>query len=127
MPSLSATRRASWMSWPAQQPPLRSMAAPWSYNCSVTPITSWPASCSKPATTLLSTPPDMATTTRMLLLVHVVDALRQRHGQSVQRFGDDDLATKPRSLGQAEGEVQHVLLVLGRLGQFRVPRPIDDH
>src|ERR1700679_1063203 len=115
MPNLSATSRASWMSWPAQQAPLRPVAAPWSYSCKVTPTTSCPASCSRPATTLLSTPPDIATRTRIgrSALEHVVDAGRQGHHQPVQRLSHDDLATKPRGLGQAERKVQHVLLVLG--------------
>src|ERR1700733_9408074 len=52
------------MSCPAQHAPLRAVAAPWSYSCSVTPITSCPASASSPAVTELSTPPDIATTTR---------------------------------------------------------------
>ena len=60
----SATRRASSMSWPAQQAPFLPIAAPWSYSWSVMPITSQPASTSSAAAHELSTPPDMATTTR---------------------------------------------------------------
>ena len=52
------------MSWPAQQAPFLPSAAPWSYSWSVMPITSQPASTRSAAAHELSTPPDMATTTR---------------------------------------------------------------
>src|SRR5438067_3568717 len=54
------------MSRPAQQVPLRPVAAPWSYSCNVTPITSQFFCANRPATTEESTPPDMATTIRGL-------------------------------------------------------------
>src|SRR5579863_1144807 len=127
MPRWSATRRASWMSCPAQQAPLRPIAAPWSYSCSVTPTTSWPASCSKPATVLLSTPPDIATRMRIALIVHhVAGAGRQLDHQAIQRLGHDDLAAKARGLGQAECQVQHVLLILGRFAQLAEPGGVND-
>ena len=45
----------------------------------------------------------------------------------VELLGDDDLAAEARSRGQAEGEIEHVLLVLARLLQQLVPFRIDDH
>src|SRR5579863_2294427 len=98
------------------------------------PTTSQPASASSAAVTELSTPPDIATTMRQsraglgrsrsaarspasiaLLHPHVARAGRQRHGEAVELLGDDDLAAEARGGRQPEGEVEHVLLVLGRL------------
>src|SRR5271166_6654650 len=136
MPSWSATRRASWMSCPAQHAPFRPVAAPWSYSWSVTPITSWPASCRRPATVLLSTPPDMATTIRIgraagsiapLSLEQVAAGGGQLHGQPVELLRHHELAAEPGGLLQPEGEVEHVLLVLGRLRELAEPSRVDDH
>src|SRR6516165_2856239 len=64
---------------------------------------------------------------RMLLLDHhVAGRRRQRDGEPVQLRRDLDLAAEPRSVGQAEGQVQHVLLILGRRLQQLVPLGIDD-
>ena len=51
---------------------------------------------------------------------------RQPHCQPVEFLGDDDLATEPGCLGQIEGEVEHVVLILARLLQQIVPIRIDD-
>src|SRR6185437_14787029 len=57
---------------------------------------------------------------------HVARRLRQLDGEAVELLGHDDLAAEPRGLRQAEGEVEHVLLVLGRVLQQLVPFRIDD-
>src|SRR4051794_27764182 len=127
MPSRSATSRASWMSRPAQQAPLRPVAVPWSYSCSVTPITSCPASASSPATTLLSTPPDIAATMRIgLSELGVAGGGREPDDEPVQRRRHHDLAAEAAGGLEPEGEVQHVLFVLGRLGQLGEPGRVDD-
>ncbi len=54
-------------------------------------------------------------------------AAGNRTVEPVELLGDDELAAEPRGLGEAEGEVEHVLLVLARLGQQLVPVGIDDH
>src|SRR6185437_11698610 len=121
------------------------------------PTTSKPCSLSKAAVTELSTPPDMATTTRAPLsrpsglmhppplrgrvgaggrarthrrrpspAHHVARRLRQLDGEAVELLGHDDLAAEPRGLRQAEGEVEHVLLVLARFLEQLVPFGIDD-
>src|SRR5204862_1043003 len=51
----------------------------------------------------------------------------QPHGQPVKLLGDDDLTAEPRRYGQAEGEVEHVLLVLGGVLQQFVPVRVDDN
>ena len=76
MSNISATRRASWASAALQHPALGlrvssgtlghevsgvSSCWPWRMN---TPMTSWPWSRNSQAATLLSTPPDIAKTTR---------------------------------------------------------------
>src|SRR5215475_5971458 len=100
------------MSWPAQHAPFRPVASPWWYNCSVTPTTSWPASCNNPATVLLSTPPDIATRIRIALVAHhVACAGRQLDHQPVERLGHHDLTAEPRRLRQPERQIEHVLLV----------------
>src|SRR5579864_1218361 len=58
---------------------------------------------------------------------HVARALRQRNGETVQFLGDDDLAPQSRGPRQAEGEIEHVLLVLGWLLQQIEPLGVDDH
>src|ERR1700722_17314102 len=97
----------------------------------VTPTTSCPASCSSPATTLLSTPPDIATKTRMLnspcSALGVSGRRRQLYDQAVQFVGHHDLTSQPGSLGQPKRQVQHVLLVLGRGFKLLEPGLIDDH
>src|SRR6185312_10773558 len=90
------------------------------------PTTSCPASCKSPATVLLSTPPDIATTMRILAVHHVPAARRQPDYQAVERLGHHDLAAEPRGLLEPEGEVEHVLLVLGRRRQLGEPGWIDD-
>src|SRR3954463_4835209 len=96
-------------------------------------MTSCPASCSRPATVLLSTPPDIATTMRMrrlaagLLVQEISAASRQPYDQSVQRLGHHDLAAEARCLLEAEGEIQHVLLVLGRPRQLAEPSRVHDN
>src|SRR5258708_27763713 len=104
------------------------------------PTTSHPCSTSSAAVTELSTPPDMATTTRHSRAGlsgprafirpspchHVARRLRQLDGKAVGLLGHDDLTAEPRGLRQAEGEVEHVLLVLARLVQQLVPFRIDD-
>src|SRR5690242_15172019 len=106
------------------------------------PTTSKPCSLSSAAVTELSTPPDMATTTRQSraglsrprafiggasAAHHVARRLWQLDGEAVELLGHDDLAAEARGLRQAEGEVEHVLLVLGRVLQELVPFGIDDH
>src|ERR1700761_5313212 len=59
-------------------------------------------------------------------LLRVARAGGQAHGQAIQLLADDDLAAEAGSLGQAEGEVEHVLLVLAGLGQQVVPFVLDD-
>src|SRR5437660_7922618 len=51
---------------------------------------------------------------------------RQLYRQAVELLGNDDLATKPRGLGQIEGEIEHIILVLARLLQQVVPIRFDD-
>src|SRR5438477_6937596 len=106
------------------------------------PTTSKPCSTSNAAVTELSTPPDMATTTRhsdgffarsrgfiprtTSSVHHVASGRRQGDGEPVELVAHDDLAAEPRGLCEAEGEVQHVLLVLARVLQQLVPFRIDD-
>src|SRR6266851_9425751 len=104
------------------------------------PTTSNPCSASSAAVTELSTPPDMATTTRQSRAGlskprafiraspahHVARRLRQLDGEAVELLGHDDLAAEARGLRQAESEVEHVLFVLARLLQDLVPFRIDD-
>src|SRR5215475_9973824 len=45
---------------------------------------------------------------------HVAGRGRQADFQPVQLLGHLDLAAEARSVGEAEGEIEHVLLVLGR-------------
>src|SRR5689334_3527786 len=60
MPRRSATARASWKSSREQQLP-----APSAARRSEMPIASWPAATTRAAATALSTPPLIATTTRV--------------------------------------------------------------
>src|SRR6185437_5936937 len=98
------------------------------------PTTSKPCSLTSAAVTELSTPPDMATTMRAGVVIakawlavhHVARRRRQLHGEAVELFAHDDLAAQARGLRQAEGKVEHVLLVLGRFLQKLVPFGIDD-
>src|ERR1700709_2442782 len=89
------------------------------------PITSWPASAISPATTELSTPPDMATTIFMLLLIGP-DGAGEFDRQPVQRLGDDDLAAQARGFFQPKGKIQHIFLVFRRRLQLSEPVGIDD-
>src|SRR5271166_4939393 len=90
------------------------------------PMTSCPASCSRPAVTLLSTPPDMATTTRMSAL-RVAGRGRQLDHQSVKLVRHDNLAPKARGPGQTESQIEHVFLILCRRFQLLEPGPVDDY
>src|SRR5712671_4380622 len=105
------------------------------------PTTSKPCSTSSAAVTALSTPPDMASTTRQSRAGlsrpraficraspahHVARRLRQLDGEAVELLGHDDLAAEARGLRQAESEVEHVLFVLACLLQELVPFRIDD-
>src|SRR3954451_16310547 len=93
-------------------------------------MTSCPASCSRPATTLLSTPPDMATITRIVTApspLGVAGRSRQLHHEAIKLVRHDDLAAEPRGLGQAKGQIQHILLVLRRLLKLPEPGRVDDH
>src|SRR5262249_12917905 len=66
MPSRPATARASCRSSSAQQRPKDGpVPSVWSWSCMDTPTTSWPCSASRAAASEESTPPDIATTTRM--------------------------------------------------------------
>src|SRR3954471_4723137 len=56
----------------------------------------------------------------------VAGAGRELDGETVKLLGDDDLAAETRGRGQAEGEIEHVLLVLARFLQQLVPFRIDD-
>ncbi len=47
--------------------------------------------------------------------------------EPVQLLGHLDLAAEARGVGEAEGEIEHVLLVLGRGLQHVVPFGVDDH
>src|SRR6185369_3318192 len=104
MPSFAATRRASWRSSIVQHVPKARDDGPlsdtcepaWSYSCIDMPMTSCPARTSSPAATDESTPPDMATTTRMTSGAHLrasetsqfVDDGRQlRHNEVDFRLG----------------------------------------
>src|SRR5258707_10149146 len=90
------------------------------------PTTSNPCSASSAAVTELSTPPDMATTTRQSRAGlsrpraficraspahHVARRLRQLDGKAVELLGPDDLTAEPRGLRQTESEVEHVPFV----------------
>src|SRR5258708_12293236 len=104
------------------------------------PTTSKPCSTSSAAVTELSTPPDMATTTRHSRAglsrprafiraspVHqCAGGGRALDGKAGEVLGHEDLTAEPRGLRQPEGEVEHVLLVLARLVQQLVPFRIDD-
>src|SRR3546814_2026689 len=57
---------------------------------------------------------------------HVVHFLGQRDDEAVELLGHDDLAAEARSGRQAEGEVEHVLLVLRGCVQLVVPGLVDD-
>ena len=59
--------------------------------------------------------------------LRVARAGGQLHDQPVQRVGHDDLAAQPARLLQVEGEVEHVFLVLGGLGELAVPGRVHDH
>src|SRR6185312_2849119 len=63
---------------------------------------------------------------RLLPIQQVAGRRRQADGQPVKLLGDNDLAAEARGGGQPEGEVEHVLLVLGRVLQQLVPLGIDD-
>src|SRR6185437_1462779 len=52
--------------------------------------------------------------------------LRQADGETIELFGHHDLATETRRLGQAEGKIEHVFLVLGRVLQQLIPFGFDD-
>src|SRR5205809_4125418 len=62
----AATRRASCRSSIEQQLPNEVSPSLWSYSCIDSPMTSCPCSSSRAAATDESTPPDMATTIRMV-------------------------------------------------------------
>src|SRR5437867_10494379 len=62
----AATRRASCRSSSVQHRPNELCPSVWSYNCIDRPMTSWPCSASSAAATDESTPPDIATTMRMV-------------------------------------------------------------
>ena len=59
------------------------------------------------------------------LALGVAGAGGQLDHQPVQRIVDHDLAAEPRGLLQAEGEVEHVLLILGRRRELVEPRRVD--
>lgn len=52
--------------------------------------------------------------------LHVPRHLRQLDDQPVQLFGHLHLAAEPRRLGEAKRQVQHVVLVVARLGDLIV-------
>src|SRR5688572_26386440 len=101
------------MSWPAQQEPLRFTASPWSYSCSVTPITSAPVRAASAATTLLSTPPDMATTMRASAgerfrakSMLIGEVLFTRNSPCLARPSQPKAETRAGGLARHEGEFQ---------------------
>src|SRR3954468_12073934 len=125
MPSRSAASRASAMSRPAQQAPLRPVAVPWSWSGRVTPTPSWPASASSPAATALSTPPDMATTMRPVApngSAAEQGRAGDADGQAVERRAQAHLAAEARGAGEVAGEVEHVLLL--RRGRRQAVDPV---
>src|SRR5690242_1536822 len=63
-----------------------------------------------------------------LLLVdhHVAGRGRQLHHQPVERLAHADLAAEPRRVGEAECEIEHVLLVLARRRELVEPFLVDD-
>src|SRR6267378_6752303 len=63
----AATRRASCRSSIEQQLPNEVCPSLWSYSCIDSPMTSCPCSSSSAAATDESTPPDMATTIRIVM------------------------------------------------------------
>src|SRR6266576_1824108 len=63
----AATRRASWRSSIEQQLPNEVCPSLWSYSCIDSPMTSCPCSSSRAAATDESTPPDIATTIRIVM------------------------------------------------------------
>src|ERR1700759_128870 len=93
-------------------------------------MTSCPASWSRPATTLLSTPPDMATTIRInqspRSALGVAGRRRQFDHQTIEALGHDNLASKPRGLRQPKRQIKHILLVFGRSSKFFEPVRLDD-
>ena len=104
MPSCWATRRASSTSATEQQP--ESEGPP--HSLSVAPTTSWPRSARSAAATEESTPPDMATSTRIRILsgratLNGPDppSTRPRHGPRHHRQGPVDVGVGG---GAAEGE-----------------------
>src|SRR6266852_3306651 len=105
------------------------------------PTTSNPCSASSAAVTELSTPPDMATTTRQSRAGlsrpraficraspahHVARRLRQLDGEAVELLGHDDLAAEPRGLRQAESVVEYVVFVLASLLLGLLPYQLSD-
>src|SRR5262249_41319906 len=89
MPIVRAARRASCRSSIVQQLPNVTSPCCWSYSCIDRPITSWPALANRPAATDESTPPDMATTMRMVVATlsppHQRPQFRDDGGQLLQQ------------------------------------------
>src|SRR4029450_5291247 len=56
---------------------------------------------------------------------HIAGRRRQLDDQPVERLAHTDLAAQPRGVGEAEGEVEHVLLVLARGGELVEPFLLD--
>ena len=57
---------------------------------------------------------------------HVARRRRQADGEAVELLGHHDLAAEARGVGEAEGEVEHVLLVLAGILEHFEPFGIDD-
>src|SRR3989442_15335916 len=81
----AATRRASWRSSMEQQLPNEVCPSLWSYSCIDRPMTSWPCSASRAAATDESTPPDIATTMRIIQKSkdNHEDTKARRHEQTI--------------------------------------------
>src|SRR5216684_3884820 len=58
---------------------------------------------------------------------HVAGGRRQLDHQPVERLAHADLAAQPRGMGEPEGEIEHVLLVLAGRRQLVEPVLFDDH
>src|SRR5689334_3690881 len=92
MPRRSATARASWKSSSEQQLP-----APSAARRSEMPRTSWPAATRRAAATALSTPPLIATTTRVRVTSRrLAAALATDLGDQARKNVDDPVDVVPR-------------------------------
>src|SRR6187401_2384624 len=127
MPSVAATRRASWRSSIVQHVPKARDDGPasdvcepaWSYNCIDMPMTSCPARTSKPAATDESTPPDIATTTRMASGAHLRARETSQLVDDRRKFRHDEFDVR---VGVTGSETQADGILCPRRGQTHRPK-----